>query len=145
MADYLVTDTELTSIADAIRTKKGLSSSTTMAFPDGFVSKINNMQISFDQRTVIKTVNGDLQVQKGCLLWQTFVQDDFFAYVSGSPSPIIIDRIYAPDIAPTVLMRPYVANNIPKVALYFYMASGAVANIPSGTAVYFTYRDLSIA
>lgn len=38
MADYLVTDTELTSIADAIRTKGGTSAD--LSFPTGFVSAI---------------------------------------------------------------------------------------------------------
>jgi len=38
MADYLTTDTELTSIANAIRTKGGTSASLT--YPTGFVSAI---------------------------------------------------------------------------------------------------------
>ena len=38
MADYLVTDTELTSVANAIRTKGGTSAS--LSFPTGFVSAI---------------------------------------------------------------------------------------------------------
>lgn len=42
MADYLTTDTELTSVADAIRTKGGTSSPLT--FPTGFVSAINDIQ-----------------------------------------------------------------------------------------------------
>lgn len=41
MADYLVTDTELTSIADAIRTKGGTSAALT--FPAGFVSAVNDI------------------------------------------------------------------------------------------------------
>ena len=41
MADYLVTDTELTSVADAIRTRGGTSAS--LAFPSGFVTAINNI------------------------------------------------------------------------------------------------------
>ena len=38
MADYLTTDAELTSVADAIRTKGGTSAS--LAYPAGFVSAI---------------------------------------------------------------------------------------------------------
>lgn len=38
MADYLVTDTELTSVANAIRTKGGTSAN--LSFPTGFVSAI---------------------------------------------------------------------------------------------------------
>lgn len=41
MADYLTTDTELTSIADAIRTKGGTSASLT--YPSGFVQAINDI------------------------------------------------------------------------------------------------------
>lgn len=39
MANYLTTDTELTSVADAIRTKGGTSADLT--YPTGFVSAIN--------------------------------------------------------------------------------------------------------
>lgn len=42
MADYLVTDTELTSIANAIRTKGGTSAS--LAFPSDFISAIGAIQ-----------------------------------------------------------------------------------------------------
>ena len=41
MADYLTTDTELTSVANAIRTKGGTSSS--LVYPAGFVSAINDI------------------------------------------------------------------------------------------------------
>jgi hypothetical protein len=41
MSDYLVTDTELTSIANAIRTKGGTSAS--LSFPTEFVSAINDI------------------------------------------------------------------------------------------------------
>lgn len=39
MANYLVTDTELTSVANAIRTKGGTNASLT--WPNGFVNAIN--------------------------------------------------------------------------------------------------------
>lgn len=42
MADYLTTDTELTSIANAIRTKGGTSES--LSFPTGFVDAVNAIQ-----------------------------------------------------------------------------------------------------
>ena len=41
MADYLVTDSELTSVANAIRTKGGTSAS--LSFPTGFVSAIDEI------------------------------------------------------------------------------------------------------
>lgn len=42
MANYLTTDTELTSIADAIRTKGGTQAD--LVYPTGFVSAINDIQ-----------------------------------------------------------------------------------------------------
>ena len=41
MANYLTTDTELTSIADAIRTKGGTQAD--LVYPTGFVSAINDI------------------------------------------------------------------------------------------------------
>ena len=38
MANYIVTDTELTSVADMIRSKAGTSAS--LSFPNGFVSAV---------------------------------------------------------------------------------------------------------
>ena len=46
MADYLVTDTELTDIADAIRTKGGTSAS--LEFPDDFISAIGDIATGGD-------------------------------------------------------------------------------------------------
>lgn len=42
MADYLVTDTELTSVADAIREKGGTTEP--LSFPEGFVSAVESIQ-----------------------------------------------------------------------------------------------------
>ena len=42
MANYLVTDTDLTSVADAIRTKGGTSAQ--LEFPDGFVSAVEEIE-----------------------------------------------------------------------------------------------------
>ena len=41
MSNYLVTDTDMTSVANAIRTKGGTSES--LAFPTGFVNAINDI------------------------------------------------------------------------------------------------------
>ena len=41
MADYIVKDTELTNIANAIRTAGGTNNSLT--FPNGFVSAVENI------------------------------------------------------------------------------------------------------
>lgn len=56
MADYLTTDTELTAIADAIRTKGGTSASLT--YPNGFVSAINAIPTGGGGGLTAKTITG---------------------------------------------------------------------------------------
>ena len=51
MADYLTTDTELESVANAIRAKGGTSES--LSFPDGFISAIENIPTGGSQGIVI--------------------------------------------------------------------------------------------
>lgn len=61
MADYLVTDTELTSIADAIRAKGGTSAS--LVYPSGFVSAINDIPTGTEPSGTIEiTINGPWNV-----------------------------------------------------------------------------------
>ena len=55
MADYLTTDTELTSIANAIRTKGGTSAALT--YPAGFVTAIGNIQTGGNDFIVTLTKN----------------------------------------------------------------------------------------
>lgn len=45
MADYLVTDTELTSVANAIRSKSGGNNQ--LVFPSGFVSELNGIDLGY--------------------------------------------------------------------------------------------------
>ena len=49
MAEYRVTGTQLTSIANAIRTKAG--GSEPIEFPDGFISKINGIKATIKSQT----------------------------------------------------------------------------------------------
>ena len=143
MADYLVTDTELTNVANAIRAKRGLTG--TMAFPDGFVSSIGDVHIGWQRTEVIKTVETDRSVTK-ILIWKDFASQASFAnWLTDSTDPLIVDRIYAPDIAPSVLMRPYYSNGTYKVSLFFYQSSNAVSSVPDGTEVHFIYRRPIIA
>ena len=57
MAIYRTTDTELTSIANAIRAKTGGSSS--LVYPTGFVSAINSISTASENNLVLKDANGD--------------------------------------------------------------------------------------
>ena len=63
MADYIVKDTELTSVANAIRTAGGTNS--LLSFPNGFVSAVNNISggggssdLSIAKVTLIETATG---------------------------------------------------------------------------------------
>ena len=62
MADYLVTDTEMTSVAGAIRTKGGTQAS--LSWPSGFVSAINAIPTGGGGSlpTCTMTVTGDPDV-----------------------------------------------------------------------------------
>lgn len=55
MADYKVSDTSLTSIANAIRTKGGTSAS--LSFPDGFVSAIQNIPTGGGSTLITKSID----------------------------------------------------------------------------------------
>lgn len=58
MANYLVTDTDLTSVADAIRTKGGTSAA--LEFPDGFVDAIDDIETGGGGDTLAEYGNGTL-------------------------------------------------------------------------------------
>ena len=65
MADYRVTDTELTSIANAIRTKGATQAS--LEFPTGFVTAIENIPTGREPVLQSKTVteNGTVTPDQG--------------------------------------------------------------------------------
>lgn len=54
MANYKVSDTELTSVANAIRTKGGTSAS--LSFPDGFVTAIGNISGGGSATLITKSI-----------------------------------------------------------------------------------------
>ena len=57
MADYKVSDTSLTSIANAIRTKGGTSAS--LSFPDGFVTAIGNISTGGSATLITKSITAN--------------------------------------------------------------------------------------
>ena len=69
MADYIVKDTELTSVANAIRTAGGTNS--LLSFPNGFVSAVNNISGggSLDFSTTQVTVN--VNAGNGTIIYPT--------------------------------------------------------------------------
>lgn len=74
MSDYIVKDTELTSVANAIRTKGGTNSQ--LVFPGGFVSAIGNISGgggSSDFSTAEVTVNANKQFE----FYVPLINDEF--------------------------------------------------------------------
>ena len=88
MADYLTTDTELTSIANAIRTKGGTSAS--LVYPTGFVSAINAISTQTPEKE-IKDVN--FFDYDGTLLYSYTEQE--FAQLGALPDNPSHDRLTA--------------------------------------------------
>ena len=79
MSNYIVKDTELTSVANAIRTKGGTNASLT--FPNGFVSAIGNISGGGgggDFSTATVTIEGETQVVEGLEISSgiAFIEDD---------------------------------------------------------------------
>lgn len=74
MADYLVTDTELTSVANAIRTKGGTSAN--LSFPTEFVSAINDIPTG-SQPTGIKYLYEDVDGEGA---WTGLDQYEYISY-----------------------------------------------------------------
>ena len=84
MADYLVTDTELTSIADAIRTKGGTSGS--LVYPAGFVSAINAIPTGGGGQLIMGALRPDAELYQRYTFDQKLVADlgvTFPSYTTG--------------------------------------------------------------
>ena len=126
MADYLVTDTELTSLANAIRTKTGNNSSLT--FPSGFVSAIegittgsNNTWDGFGENPVfISTLLNDEIL---------FKNTDFATWTPSTTASIILplENITTMSLAMGQYDYMSICNIIIKVA---YIDGTTVTNAP---------------
>lgn len=103
MSDYLVTDAELTAIADAIRTKGGTS--TSLSFPTEFVSAINAISggggLEYEEGTFEPTSNTNLYSQ-----WFPFSNTH-----TNRPSILIFqDTTLSTDTTASLLFVCYVLN-----------------------------------
>lgn len=87
MADYKVTDTQLSSIANAIRTKGGTSA--TLVFPSGFVSAVENIPTGGGV-LVSKTIsqNGSYRAADD----NADGYSDVIVNVAGGSSPVLISK-----------------------------------------------------
>ena len=99
MADYKVTDTELTSIANAIRAKGGTQAQ--LEFPTGFVSAVNAIPtgggsnysdiLNFEQGTVVSATSSD----KTNILYPNMKASSNTRIRSQTLFPIIVGATYA--------------------------------------------------
>lgn len=87
MADYRVTDTQLSSIANAIRTKGGTSAS--LVFPSGFVSAVENIPTGGGV-LISKTIsqNGSYRAADD----NADGYSDVVVNVSGGSSPVLVSK-----------------------------------------------------
>lgn len=85
MANYFTTDTELTSIADAIRVKGGTSSP--LSYPAGFISAINAIQ-GGSISSVIFTSDESSEGQTKKLDFDTTKKIALFAWIKDSSNGI---------------------------------------------------------
>lgn len=84
MAEYLTNTTDLTSVANAIRTKGGTSAQ--LIYPSGFVSAIQ----AIPQTT--KLLVSNINIEDGILTFSVNRQD----YIDGMCNFIVIERVYDP-------------------------------------------------
>lgn len=91
MADYIVKDTELTSVANAIRTAGGTNS--LLNFPNGFVSAVNNIS-GGGGSSDFSTANVTLTIEAGkaqlLLPLITDIPSGALSIVSNPPVPTMI-------------------------------------------------------
>lgn len=112
MANYIVNDTDLTSVASAIRTKGGTSRQ--LVFPSGFVSAINNIQTGSGttDELVKKMITGD-------------------GIITELPSDITSIRDYAFHTGPLVNFT-VLPNGITDIGKYaFYDNTPNITSLPS--------------
>lgn len=122
MADYLTTDTELTSIANAIRTKGGTSAS--LEYPTDFVTAIGNIQTGTDDSDA--TLNSNGQLLNGVT-----------AYSKGTKYTGNIPSKSSSDLTASVLTvtapSGYYASNATKTLADSNLVAG---NIKNGTTIF---------
>ena len=112
MSNYIVTDTELTSIANTIRTKSGQSGS--LNFPNGFISGINSISgggSSWEDITTSCTLYG-ADIDK-VIDWSVISNGNIvFIYMTGNQEVaaaniyLMLPSTYAPDIENNAYFLP---------------------------------------
>lgn len=126
MANYFTTDTELTSIADAIRVKGGTSSP--LSYPAGFISAINAIQGSMT--SVIFTSDESSEGSTKKLDFDTTKKIALFAWIKDSSNGIWYGGTEGDTYNSSIITTQYLLEN--------YDESRVVQNTVN---VYLTFDD----
>lgn len=121
MANYLTTDSELISIADAIRTKGGTSEP--LAYPSGFISAINSISAGIDLSAIAEPLKSEKHI------YSEIVIDSPEAFEQALNIPII-DNFMISYIKSTVSIR-FATNSTTKLASKSYISSYVYLNYPA--------------
>ena len=100
MSDYIVKDTELTSVANAIRIKGGTNSQ--LVFPNGFVSAIGNISggggggesdFSTAEVTVVNNHSRNAEIRVACVESEYSISENY-TYVDTNTTATVIAILY---------------------------------------------------
>lgn len=142
MSDYITNDTELTSIADAIRTKGGTSAS--LVYPSGFISAINAIPTgsSIDVEALTITQNGIYTAPTGTAYSPVTVSVPSSApnLSSLTVTPTESQQAFTPatgfdgynSVTVNAISSTYVGSAIPRRDVGDVTASRLTVTIPSG-------------
>ena len=126
MANYTVTDSELTSVASAIRTKGGTSAS--LSFPDGFVTAIGNISGGSTPTLITKSITAN-----GTYNASGDNADGYSSVTVAVPSKLVTGTFTGSTTGAAMSVTiPYTGSGYP-VAIWIYPSYGTYK---SGTDMY---------
>ena len=136
MADYLVTDTELTSVANAIRTKGGTSAQLT--FPQGFVDAVGAIPTGAASDPPLGAIRSDAELVKRISYDKYVVRDlgiTLPAYTS-SPKTLIASSKLTDEAVECnlTLYQYYVCTKILLIPFY------SISDVSQGREEYYLYE-----
>lgn len=136
MANYLTNTEELTSVANAIRTKSGGSSP--LAFPSGFVSEIGNIpsggDVSYNEKTLYLNITFSNYYGEGEISFNILVQTK-----TTTPAQTVYSKTYNEnDATETIHLALDLTDYIPSDASYFHVAVNTATKTGDMRTAYWT-------
>lgn len=145
MANYRVSDTELTSVANAIRTKGGTSAD--LSFPDGFVSAIGNIPTGGGSTLITKSISAN-----GTYAASSENADGYSSVTVAVPNRLVIGTFTGTTTGAAMdVSIPYVGSGFPIAGVIFptegsFKSGSTIAELIQNFAIYyysFSKNDLS--